>query len=124
MDEAKNGSVLPPQVMEDIKKNLMSGGAVIKTPAEKEAEQKRAFRVRDLAVTMGKLAAGCDVNEFMSALVITAGGMIGAYSPDPKSMQSALVQHANNVRNVATQNFQAKQMAQKQAQDNAPPLGG
>lgn len=123
MEEAKNGVELPPQVMEDIKKNLMSGGAVIKTPAEKEAEQKRAFRVRDLAMTLGKLSAGCDMNEFLSALVITAGGIMGAYCPDAKALQSALVQHANNVRNVATQNFQAKQVAQKQAQDNAP-LGG
>jgi hypothetical protein len=124
MDEVKNGQVMPPQVMEDIKKNMMSGGAVIKTPAEKEAEIKRAARVRDLAVTMSKLAAGCDVNDFLNALVITAGGILGAYSPDPKTLQHGLIQHANNVRNVAIQNFQAKQMAQRQAQDNAPTPGG
>ena len=117
---SENG-IIPAETMEKIKRDMMAGGAVIKTPAEKEAELKRSMRVRDCAVTMSKLAAGCDINEFLSALVVTAGGIIGAYSPDIKSLQNALVQHANNVRSVATQNFQAKAMAQKQAQDNAAP---
>ena len=67
---SENG-IIPAETLEKIKRDMMAGGAVIKTPAEKEAELKRSMRVRDFAVTVSKLAAGCDINEFLSALVVT-----------------------------------------------------